>query len=285
MMKGSFFRNIAYALSLVCLTTTAVTQAQPININDALSGSSGSSYSSKNNSIADIAEINHKAIGVVVIVDHDGERIPTGTAWAVKPGVFATNAHISDPAKDWISEGGTVQIQINNSARQIFTVTSAHTHPAYNQSTLSFDLGILKIEETNHHIWPIANSSELKAIKAGEEIAYVGFPMEKLLNDNINLDKPLASTQVGNIVAISDFNLIDSGFDNNYVIRHSIPAAGGASGSPIFTKSGKVIGLLNAGNIYMSIEVNHMGEVQRSRITNASMINFGVRVDALEDLL
>lgn len=285
-LKNTFSNIRLIGLALILSLSSISIFAEPQNINDIL-GNSDSSYgsASNTNSIADVIAAYGEGLGVVVMVTQDGRRIPTGTAWAVKPGIFATNAHISVPSNNWLARGGVVQIQLHNSARKIFNVTESITHPAYNNSTFSFDVGLLKVKETDHKIWDLANETELKNLRAGEEVAYLGFPMEKLINGNINLLKPQASTQVGNVVALSDFSLVDSGFDNNYVIRHSIPATGGASGSPIFTKKGKVVGILNAGNTYMNIEVTSDGEISSSRITNASLINFGVRADVINDML
>ena len=88
-------------------------------------------------------------------------------------------------------------------------------------------------------------------MRAGMEVAYVGFPMEALQQGNINVQRPIASVQKGSIVAISDYDMKDAGYINNHMIRHSIPATGGASGSPIFDQNGTVVALLNAGNIIM----------------------------------
>jgi hypothetical protein len=96
--------------------------------------------------------------------------------------------------------------------------------------------------------------------------------------------------QSGIVTSMSDYELADKGSDN-LLIRHNLPSAGGASGSPIFTPNGVVIGLHNAGNQVFGLLVKGSGQDGRSstqvkdRIANASLINFGQRVDLLWDII
>jgi hypothetical protein len=239
-------------------------------------------------SFSEVIKAYGDAVAVVVIVGAKGQRIPIGTAWGVAPGKFATNGHISRPVKNYLAKGWVVQVQLNNSSRKIFSVKSAFSHPAYDPNNGNFDVGMLHVSSTDHGVWSIASDQELRDLSAGDDVALLGFPMEQLIKGNININKPLASAQIGNIVALSDYTLKNAGFDNNYAIRHSIPATGGASGSPIFGKSGKVIGLLNAGNISanMSLEEKNGRLVPvYKRLPHAALINYGVRVDLVRDLL
>lgn len=272
------------------------------NINDILGGDSSPNQpknstenrkstqptSRENRSFADIIRKYEQAVAIVVIVAPNGDRVPMGTAWGVAPGKFATNGHISLPVEKYMTKGLTIQVQLNNSSRKIFTVTKSISHPAYNPNSGNFDIGLLHVSNTSHPIWPIADTQDLKRLAAGEDVALLGFPTERLIKGNININKPLASAQIGNIVALSDYTLKNAGFENNYAIRHSIPATGGASGSPIFTKEGKVIGLLNAGNISSNMKLEKRnGKIVPvfHRLPSAALINYGVRVDLVRDLL
>jgi hypothetical protein len=60
------------------------------------------------------------------------------------------------------------------------------------------------------------------------------------------------------------------------LIQHDLPATGGASGSPIVGASGRVVALLNAGNVFM---------VNGDRVPNAALVNFAQRADLVRDLL
>lgn len=229
-----------------------------------------------------------RAVGVVVLVTRDNRRIPMGTAWGLAPGVFATNAHVAAAVLKYGAKGIRSQVQMNNSVSEIYTIKSAKIHPAYDSSQSSYDVATLQVTSTKNPTLPIAKEKRLKGMRAGMEVAYVGFPMESLNQDNINIQRPIASVQKGSIVAISDYNMKDAGYRNNHMIRHSIPATGGASGSPIFDESGTVIALLNAGNIIVLKETKvEDGRlvIKSERSPSAAMINFGVRVDLLRDLL
>jgi hypothetical protein len=60
------------------------------------------------------------------------------------------------------------------------------------------------------------------------------------------------------------------------LIEHSLPSAGGASGSPIFDSRGQVVALLSGGNNIASKD---------GRIPNAALVNFAQRADLLRDLI
>lgn len=291
---------VAVTLLATLFTSTFSSAEGWVNFNDVVDdkerqaeGIATSNHSSSNSShdkptdtktFAEVAKRYQDAVAVVVIAAPNGERIPYGTAWAAAPGKFATNAHITEPVKKFIKKGLTVQVQLNNSLK-IYDVTAAKSHPAYQDG--KFDVGVLTVSKNDHPVLKVASTKRLKQLSSGEEMALIGFPMENLQKNNINIDKPLASVQIGNLVALSDFTLKDAGFDNNYQVRHSIPATGGASGSPIFTQDGNVVAVLRGGNVFVDIDVDYKtGKAKlKRRMANAALINFGVRVDLINDLL
>lgn len=122
---------------------------------------------------------------------------------------------------------------------------------------------------------PLASAADMEQLNRGSPIAFLGFPMENLVN--FDPKKPIFNTQSGIITAITDF-FRGASFDNSGdLIQHSLPSTGGASGSPIINSDGRVVALLSAGN-YFSVDGN------QTRILNAANINFGQRVDLLKDL-
>ena len=83
------------------------------------------------------------------------------------------------------------------------------------------------------------------------------------------------TSQVGIVTSVRTFFLTAEGGPPQ-LIEHSLPSAGGASGSPIFDAHGQVIALLSGGNNIASKD---------GRIPNAALVNFAQRVDILRELI
>ncbi len=169
-------------------------------------------------------------------------------------------------------------IIVNGQVKRSHPVTHVQIHRDHGVINTSFDpdVAVLTIGGRNDAVFKVAAADTLQNLKSGEAIAFLGFPMENLKNNNLHLDSPVASMQSGIVVAISDFDMKDAGAVGNYLVRHNLPATGGASGSPIFNRKGEVIALLYAGNV--------IGQVQNSEVTrmpSAAQINFGIRADLL----
>ena len=173
-------------------------------------------------------------------------------------------------------------IIINGTRKKSFSVSHVQIHKDYGVVGTKFDpdVAVLTIQGKHDSYFKLANKKNLKAIKAGQPIAFLGFPMELLFDNNVNIDNPVATMQSGIVVAVSDFEMKDNGQDNNFLLRHNLPATGGASGSPIFNQTGEVIALLYAVNIIG--QVVDSGKVVRA--PSAVQINFGARADLLEGL-
>lgn len=180
---------------------------------------------------------------------------------------------------DKLIRGFSVSILINGEHHKSYPVTHAQVHRDYGVATSSFDpdVAVLIIDGKHDIFFKTAEVDTLGALKSGEPIAFLGFPMENMHNDNVNLDNPVASMQSGIVVAVSDFEMKDAGPSGNYLIRHNLPSTGGASGSPIFNRKGEVVALLYAGNVIGQVQQN--GQVERA--PSAAQINFAVRSDLL----
>ena len=55
--------------------------------------------------------------------------------------------------------------------------------------------------------------------------------------------------QFGRVTALSDYFLFSADKPNALLIENSLPATGGASGSPIVDGSGKVVAILSGGTV------------------------------------
>ena len=169
-----------------------------------------------------------------------------------------------------------IEIRLNHSNGESFRVSKVQVHPRYNPSgkeSGEFDVAIFEIEGNTDCYFDIAKSKELHALKAGTPVASAGFPTETLEGE-LNINKPEASYASGDIKKITDFEHKDGGNKYNKSITHSIPAAGGSSGSPIFTANGKVIAVLWGGH--------HGGNITKlGRVPSGLLHNYAVRIDQI----
>lgn len=234
------------------------------------------------------------AVAMVLAYGADGRGF-SGTAWAFEPGRLATNGHISQPIEQFLSEGGSAFVLPNRTRGEYFRVTRAVTHPQFGDNRPNpygakpqgspYDLGILEIDGSFSSTMQLAGSDELFALDSGTPLAFLGFPSEDLSGGNVSQLNPIATMQTGIVTSISDFYLEDRGPQANHLIRHNLPATGGASGSPIFTADGVVVGALNGGNVEFDSVLMADGQLVRDRQPSAALINFGQRIDLLNDIL
>ena len=241
--------------------------------------------------LARVAEERAAAVAFVVAVLPGGQGA-SGTAWAVADDLYATNAHVVAAVAQIIQAGGQVQIRVNRKPNLRFAVIGAGIHPRYGDDPLGYDVGLLRIDGKAPAVFPVASAAELNRLASGYRIAYLGFPSENLFGRNVNADEPMATMQSGIVTAVSDFALKDSGFAKNQLVRHNLAAVGGASGSPVFNADGKVVAILNAGNVTSQVVVDGQGKPimdeegkpKLERAPSAAQINFAQRIDLLQDI-
>ena len=263
------------------------------------------------------------AIALVVMVVEDQEtgevrEAGIGTAFAISPNTFVTNAHVaygfaisyfawSGLKAFFVSEAETqnksveevlrdfgvedveeevkkfsqrfriVRVELRmNGTGEVFPVSQVMAHPNYieeeDQDGL-YDVAKMTIRGRVDTYFQVASKKELQALHEGQAIASAGFPTE---GTGLTLDEknPLASFADGKIRRLTNARGIDGGMENNRLIDHSIPAAGGASGSPIFNQDGHVVAVLWG--------VNFAGRLNGERIASGSLNNFAVRIDQIE---
>lgn len=192
-----------------------------------------------------------------------------GTAWAVAPNMFATNAHVALPMRQVLHEGGSVYVAINKHPDQRFRVKAAYLHPRYLRKEVSIDgrdpvtqqcdVGILVIEGNARTVMRMASPEKLHTIDSGHRIAFLGFPLEDLNNGGYDQQNPVAIMQSGIVTAATDFWLAKSAYENRQLIQHNLPTVGGSSGSPIFDADGDVIGILSSGNMIAAMNIDAWG--------------------------
>lgn len=240
------------------------------------------------------------SVYLVLMKSVDGGESPVGTAWVVAPGKLATNAHVAAVFDD-LEEG--VQLIVRSpSDKQDVVVDSVSIHPGYETFTEAwetaspqvylangklsplefvpgYDVALLNVDATLTAPLKLASADTLENLKAGMEVAFVGYPMENL--SQMDVKSPTPTIQVANITSIVDF-FRGSGVEMApQMIMHSLPATGGASGSPIINRKGEVVALLNAGNVVFVEDL--FGN--KVRLSHGADVNFAQRSDLLLPLL
>ncbi len=211
-----------------------------------------------------------KAIGLVVLAK-EGSGDGCGTAWAVADDMFATNAHVAMPIIRTMKAGGSAFVVINKNPELRYRVRAAIPHPRYFESAINmdgkspvaspYDLAVLIVEGKCPVSMRLAGRPKLETLDSGHRVAFLGFPMENLMNGGVDMHLPVATMQSGIVTANTDFWLAKAPFENRTLVQHNLPATGGASGSPIFDADGDVVAILSAGNITFSVSTSTWGQM------------------------
>ncbi len=232
----------------------------------------------------------------------------TGTASVVQlpdgSKALATNAHVAEmaikAARDPAMAGMKVfVVQPKGPEYPALEVVRAEMHPAYEMhdawtmkmTALSaaranqriepingYDVGLLFVAEPEKLATPLtyASRDRMKALRTGDPLLLVGYPAEGLRGTD--KARPEPTSQTGIVTSMTTFYLYRGSDEDDQLIQHSVPATGGASGSPMFNAKGEVVGFLNAGNI---ADVSSTG----ARMPSAALVNYAMRADLLLDML
>ena len=233
----------------------------------------------------------------VVAYKSDDEVIPGGTAWAVGPGVVATNAHVAEMFTDAHDSGYDLALVSNTAPYDILIIDRVMIHPHWgafqaeigdlitdddqllaNNIVPAYDVALMWVTEPDKLAAPLilATAEELADLSAGDELGLIGYPMENVTG-GVNVKQPVPTMQIGRATAITNYFLSNTGYENDHLIQKSIFSAGGASGSPVFNSAGHVVAAHNAGN-YIFME----GGV---RIPAAVGITYSQRSDLIRELI
>jgi S1-C subfamily serine protease len=262
-------------------------------------------------SVADVIRAHRESVYLVATELPSGSKQAAGTASVIKlpdgTKALATNAHVADIFNDMANNPGMkdqklVVVQPKGPDFPSLTVTSVKIHPAYyefqwamyqtildSQRFVSqsydfkplYDVAILYVDDPSKLGEPLefASQEELDRIDSGDPLIMIGYPSERI--SGTQAARPEPTNQVGIVTSATTPFFSRSGDPSkNLLVQHSVPATGGASGSPLFNAAGKVVAYLNAGNIVMVTDKDG----NEFRIPNAALVNYAQRADMLTDL-
>jgi pSer/pThr/pTyr-binding forkhead associated (FHA) protein/V8-like Glu-specific endopeptidase len=234
-----------------------------------------------------VAQDNAESIFMVCGYDQaTKEYIPIGTGFVVREkGVLLTNAHVAVALdslrvqQDHKYRGVAIQ---NGHAENVFFISRVIIHPKYNpDADFSPDMACLVIDAKGKRLNAVefATTEDYPSVEKGYEVAVLGFP--GITMDPENPEATLSCGKVGRMI-------------NKTFIQHDCQTSGGDSGSPLFNKQGRVVGIHfgGRGNILVLVpeEVKDAkGKVTQKlvsrRIKEAVGINEGIRADVIQEFL
>ena len=140
----------------------------------------------------------------------------------------------------------------------------------------AYDVAILKVDPSADIGPMLTFSKDPAALAAGTALAFAGYPIEGTGAQNTAQFSPNPQVQYGRVTTLSDYFLFNADTANALLVQDSLPATGGASGSPIIDASGTVVAVLSGGT------VDYRNGV---RTPSAVMLNYAQRADLIDDLL
>ncbi len=238
----------------------------------------------KEEAATSIARRYEMAVFMLVVVHPDHSLDGFCTAFAVEAsGLLATNAHCVEAAEGAVKSGRRVVARMNKRPDQTWRVVNWSRHKDYDGSAFSEDVGLVRLELTGELpvVVPVASWLEVIALGPGQPIYTLGFPGKVM-----NPDAPSADLRAAVISRVTDFENSTSMPGSNRMVWHSALTTKGTSGSPIFDAKGRVVavnnGVLSARKIVVR---GDNGRLEEDIGYDANGLNFGVRADALTELL
>lgn len=204
-----------------------------------------------------IAQKNQSAVVLVQLdfqlVDRGGEVISEGTSEGTgfaldARGLIATNYHIVRP---WEFDNQLRRLQAQPQVKSLTVIFADHKASEAIPATIyraSKDRDVAILAITPPPAMPLVESvlTDVSQVRQGDEVAFIGFPLGSDL---------LKTTQQER--ATTTFRRATVGKVTESLIQLDAPVQSGYSGSPIFNREGKVVGIVTA-EIKDDLEANSL---------------------------
>lgn len=241
-------------------------------------------------------EVRDRLISAAYFVYAEG--VGYGSASPVAPDTMATNAHVAEMF-DELKPGKRMWVIGPGSGGKRFQVISVHKHPGYDafqkffgQDLLmvegraisggrvpTYDVALMRLAPGSQAgpVLELATPEEIASLRPGTPLAMAGYPAEGIVGVEVRTEAATPTYSAGVVTALTDMFMLPADTAHQLLVNHNLPSAGGASGSPMVTASGRVIAYHNAGNSFSQGE-------GKPRIPSAALINYAQRSDMLGDL-
>ena len=243
-----------------------------------------------------IAREYEKSLFMLIFRPEGRSEIGFCTAFCIDKdrGILATNAHCVSALQEAQGEGVRSVARMNRDPSKTYYVVRTKSHSDYTGSAFSADVALVKLQldingdesVSEDEALPvqvqIASDEEVYELAPGQAIYTMGFP-GRVMNEA----RPAADFRAAVISKVTNYAQAPSSKADTRLIWHSALTTKGTSGSPIFDQNQKVIAVNNGGLSARAIRTTdpRTGQVRTEYAYDASGLNFGIRVDALRELM
>ena len=205
----------------------------------------------------------------------NGRVSHAGTAWLAAPNMVVTNRHVAqlvkasiDQANRGMNSAAFIRLtSVNNEEGATRPISAVIYHPAealfrqYQVQHMApfksefsldldvYDIAILQLDgpELPMRPIPLADNGQVSAMKTGEPLMIVGYPLNKAGNA-WDLLRPVPERKLG--VFDKTRNVFSSEGDTtvNPLLSYDVDTRGGNSGSPVLNQKGEVVAIHFAGD-------------------------------------
>jgi len=200
----------------------------------------------------------------LIAVDGSAGRQAIGTAFVVQPTLVATNAHVADTLRAFMTADANASgVALRSDSDERVKIVEVLVHPRWRRGSLEDDAALLRLERPAAGApLTLADRATVAALRRGVPLATFGFPT--------------AATDVNHPRGRLTLDVMGDLRDGRYLAT-GLAIAPGMSGSPIFVASGIVVGLVAGGDFVVAPD--------KSVRPSGTGVNWGVSTAAVHDLL